>query len=260
MTRGGAAIVTGASTGIGREFCEQLAARGCDIIAVARDEARLTGVKHELETKYRIAVEVFVADLVRDDDVDRLIRRIDAEPRLQLLVNNAGFGTLGVLAHSPPGPQDAMVRLHVLASMRLSHAAARAMAPRKTGAIVNVSSVASFLFSAGNVNYCATKAFLTNFSEGLAAELKRSGVQVQALCPGFTRSEFHQRANIPMGGLPAPLWLAASDVVQTSLRALDRRGPVVCVPGLIYRLLVPMFRLAPRRLIGWAAERGRHRL
>jgi uncharacterized protein len=251
------AVVTGASAGIGREYCWQLAARGYELIAVARTVDRLVELQAEIAARHGIAVEVFPADLTRDDDVSRLIARLDAEPRFRLLVNNAGFGTLGLLAKTDPVPQETMVRLHVLAPMRLSQAAARLLAPRGEGAIINVSSIASFLFSAGNVNYCATKAFLTNFSEGLAAELARQGVQVQALCPGFTRSEFHQRANMPTGGLPAPMWLSADEVVRASLQALDRRGPVVCVPGTWYRLLVPLLRILPRRLIGWASDRGR---
>lgn len=260
MTGGAVGVVTGGSAGIGREFCEQLAARGYDLVIASRDAARLDQVKREIEGRYGTAVEAFPADLTRDEDVGRLIRRIDAEPRFRLLVNNAGFGTLGTLAKSPPEPQEAMVRLHVLATMRLSQAAARALLPRRDGAIVNVSSVASFIFSAGNVNYCATKAFVTNFSEGLAAELASGGVQVQALCPGFTRSEFHRRANMPTNGLPNLMWLSAEQVVKASLRALDRRGPVVCVPGTGYRLLVPVLRLLPRRLIGWSAERGRRQM
>jgi hypothetical protein len=260
VTSRSVAIVTGASAGIGREFCEQLAARGYDLIAVARDAARLADVRQSIEFRHGVAVEVFPADLTRDEDVTRLAARLEAEPRFRLLVNNAGFGTLGTLAKTAPGPQDAMVRLHVFAPMRLSQAAARVLLPRQAGAIVNVSSVASFMFSPGNVNYCATKAYLTNFSEGLAAELSGTGVRVQALCPGFTRSEFHQRANIPIAGLPGFMWLSAAEVVRASLGALDRGGPVICVPGIGYRLLVPLLRFLPRRLLGWAADRGRHRL
>jgi len=254
------AIVTGASAGIGREFCEQLARRGYDLIAVARNADRLSALAAEIAARHGAAVEVFPADLVRDDDVSRLVARIAAEPRLALLVNNAGFGTLGTLAKTAPEPQEAMLRLHTLAPMRLSQAAARAFLPRHAGAIVNVSSVASFLFSAGNVNYCATKAYLTTFSEGLAAELRRSGIQVQALCPGFTRSEFHQRANMPVNDLPSAMWQSAEDVVRASLTTLDRRGPVICVPGLGYRLLVALVRLTPRSVLGRLAAAGQRRL
>ena len=117
------------------------------------------------------------------------------------------------------------------------------------GAIVNVSSVASFIYSAGNVNYCATKAYLTSFSEGLAAELVGTGVRVQALCPGFTRSEFHRRMDIDVSELPRWMWMSAAHVVDTSLRALDRGRPVVCIPGLRYKLMVLLLRFIPRNLL-----------
>ena len=127
-------------------------------------------------------------------------------------------------------------------------------------AVVNVSSVASFIYAAGSVNYCATKAYLTTFSEGLGAELAGTGVQVQALCPGFTRTEFHQRIGPAAGDHPAWMWLTADGVVRASLAQLDRRGPVVCVPGLHYKLLVAVVRLLPRRLIGVLTGRGYRRM
>jgi short-subunit dehydrogenase len=126
--------------------------------------------------------------------------------------------------------------------------------------VINVSSVAGFLYSAGNVNYCATKAYLTTFSEGLAAELHGSGVRVQALCPGFTRTEFHARIPGPVERHPEFAWLSARRVVSCSLRCLERGGPVVCVPGLRWRLAVGAIRLLPRSLIGWVTRRRYDRL
>ena len=140
--------------------------------------------------------------------------------------------------------------------MRLSQAALPLMLQQGRGAIINVSSVASFVYSAGNVNYCATKAYLTNFSEGLAAELRGTGVRVQALCPGFTHSEFHQRMQADAKQIPRRMWLSASQVVRSSLRNVRRRGPVVCIPGLRYKLIVSVVRHLPRSFIGWAS---RHR-
>ena len=244
------AVVTGASAGIGKEFCERLAARGYDLIVVARDAARLEALRHELEGRHGVAVDVFPADLTLDDDVSRLAGLIAGSTRLGLLVNNAGFGTRGSLADASPARQEAMLRLHTLAPMRLTQAALPLLLENKQGAIVNVSSVASFLYSAGNVNYCATKAYLTTFTEGLASELKGTGIRVQALCPGFTRSEFHQRMDVEVGNLPAWMWLSAAQVVETSLRSLERGGPVLCVPGIRYKLMVLLLRHLPRRLIG----------
>jgi hypothetical protein len=226
---------------------------------VARDEDRLTQAAATLASTHGVAAKAFPADLTRDDDVTRLAERIAASPRLALLVNNAGFGTRGRLAEADPGKQVAMVRLHTLAPMRLTQAALPVMLRNRAGAVVNVSSVASFIYSAGNANYCATKAYLTTFSEGLAAELVGTGVQAQALCPGFTRTEFHRRMAEP-DRLPGFAWLSANAVVEHSLRCLDRGGPTVCIPGLGFRLLVGIIRLTPRRLIGWVTRRRYQRV
>jgi uncharacterized protein len=248
------AVVTGASAGIGKVFCEKLAARGYDLIIAARNAARLESLRQELETRHGVAVEVFPADLTIDTDVSLLAERLTRSPQLALLVNNAGFGTRGKLADASPALQESMLRLHVIAPMRLSQAALPVLLANRRGAIVNVSSVASFIYSAGNVNYCATKAYLTTFSEGLAAELADTGVTVQALCPGFTHSEFHQRMNADMNELPRGMWMSPEFVVNSSLRALDRGWPVVCVPGLRYKLVVLLLRFIPRGLLRRVTE------
>lgn len=255
----GTALVTGASAGIGREFCRQLAERGYDLVLTARDEARMRELTTALAARYGIAAEVLPADLTRDDDVDRVIARLRA-PDVTLLVNNAGFGTLGSLATADPGQQERMIRLHVLAPMRLTQAVLPGFLARDRGGIVNVSSVASFIYAPGNVNYCATKAYLTTFSEGLATELRGTGVRVQALCPGFTHSEFHQRMGEDTRRRPRFSWLDAPHVVRASLDQLERGGPVVCVPGLGYKLLVAVLGVLPRRLIGRLTGVGYRRL
>jgi len=244
------AVVTGATAGIGREFCEQLAARQYDLLVVARDGNRLESLRRDLESRYGITVDVFPADLSVDDDVARLTGVLAAAPRLSMLVNNAGFGSRGALADASPARQEAMLRLHTLAPMRLTQAVLPAMLRNRNGAVVNVSSVASFLYSAGNVNYCATKAYLTSFSEGLAAELRGTGIRIQALCPGFTRSEFHQRMEADVSHLPGWMWMSAPEIVLASLRNLERGGPVICVPGLRYKLIVALLRLVPRGWLG----------
>jgi short-subunit dehydrogenase len=248
------AVVTGASAGIGKEFCERLAARGHDLVVVARDGNRLEAMRTDLEQRHGNEVDVFPADLTRDDDVSRLAGLVAGLPRLALLINNAGFGTRGTLADASPAQQEAMLRLHTLAPMRLTQAALPVLLRNGRGGIVNVSSVASFAYSAGNVNYCATKAYLTNFSEGLAAELRGTGVRVQALCPGYTHSEFHQRMEVDIRGIPKWMWMPAGPVVETSLRNLERAGPVVCIPGLRNKIAVFLLRHVPRGLIGTLAR------
>jgi short-subunit dehydrogenase len=250
----GLAVVTGATAGIGREFAEQLGAQGYDLLLVARNRQRLGDTAESLAATYGVAAEPCPADLSRDDDVTRLGERLAASPRLTLLVNNAGFGTRGRLADADIERQEAMLRLHVLAPMRLTRAALPALLARR-GGVINVSSVAGFIYSAGNVNYCATKAYLTTFSEGLAAELHGTGVRVQALCPGFTRTEFHARMRGPPETHPRFLWLSARSVVAYSLQCLERGGPVVCVPGFRWRLVVLAIRLTPRSLVGWVTRR-----
>jgi len=244
------AVVTGASAGIGKVFCERLAALGHDLLLVARDGNRLQALKQELEQAYGVGVEVFPADLTIDTDVSLLAETLARSPNLAVLVNNAGFGTRDALADASPARQEAMLQLHTVAPMRLTQAALPVLLKNKRGAIVNVSSVGSFLFSANNVNYCATKAYLRVFSEGLAAELAGTGVKVQALCPGFTRSEFHRRMGVDSSEIPGWMWMSAASVVGTSLAALERGWPVVCVPGFRYKLIVLLLRLAPRWIIG----------
>jgi hypothetical protein len=247
------ALITGASAGIGREFAVQLAARGYDLILVARDEERLAALAGALESEHGVASRIVRADLASDDDTDRVVGAIGELPRLDLLVNNAGFGTRGTLAQAEPARQEEMVRVHVLAPLRLVQAALPGMIARGGGAIINVASVAAFLASPRNVNYCATKAYLVSMTEGLAAELRGTGVRAQALCPGFTHSEFHARMRSDKAAIPPFMWLAAPAVVRASLEALDAGGPVVTVPGAGYRLVIPLLRLVPRGLVGRVA-------
>jgi uncharacterized protein len=249
-------LITGATAGMGKVFAERLAARGHDLILVARDADRLASVAVQLRAAHGVEVEPLRADLSRDDEIERLAVRLERGPPLDLLVNNAGFGTKGTIAETDPGAQTAMLHLHALAPMRLSQAALPAMLARRSGAIVNVSSVAAFIYTPGNANYSATKAYLTVFSEGLAGEVAHAGVKVQALCPGFTRTEFHGRMGLTPAELARrPFWLRAEDVVDCSLRSLDRGGPVVCIPDWRYKVLVFLLRHAPRRLLGAATRK-----
>jgi hypothetical protein len=253
----GTALVTGASAGIGREFCRQLAARGYDLVIVARDAVRLDALADELRSAHGVAVYVLPADLTRDADVERVASHAAADARLAMIVNNAGFGTVGYLASAPADLQDAMLRLQVLAPLRLTRAGLPGMLARRRGAVINVSSVAGFVYSPGTVNYCASKAYLTTFTEGLALELAGSGVAAQALCPGFTRTEFHQRMGPDARPRPRHLWMTVDAVVRASLGQLDRGGPVVCVPGLRNKLLVAVIGILPRRAIGLLTGRRR---
>ncbi len=250
------AVITGASAGLGKVFATQLAARGHDLALVARDAGRLSALAAELSAAHGVRVESWPADLGRRTDVDALITRLGQAPRIDVLVNNAGFGTQGALAKADTAGQEQMIEVHVMATNRLVQAVLPGMLARRNGGIVNVSSVASWVATPGNVNYCATKAYLRTFSLALAAECAGRGVTVQALCPGFTHTEFHQRLGFDKGGIPAILWLSADRVVHESLDALAARGPVVVVPGKRYKLMVWLLTYA-----GWVLRplASRHR-
>ncbi len=241
-------LVTGATAGIGRVFAQRLAASGHDLILVARDAVRLGALADELALQYGVHTEALPADLSRDDDMRRVADRIATEPRLAVLVNNAGFGTKGKLMNRPVAEQATMLELHVMAPMIHTRAALPGMVERRRGWIINVSSVAGFTYSTGNVNYCATKAFLNTFSNALALELAGTGVRVQALCPGFTHTEFHDRAGIDKTTIARMLWLDAGRVVDESLGQIAADGPVICVPSKRFKLIVFLLRYLPRWL------------
>lgn len=250
------AVVTGASAGLGKVFARQLAERGFDLLLVARDAERLRALADELTLQFAVTIEVLAADLSRDEGMRGLASRLAANERVMVLVNNAGFGTKGRLANRPVGEQATMLELHVMAPMLLTRAVLPGMIARREGHIITVASVASFTASAGNVNYCATKAYQRVMCEGLALELAGTGVKVQALCPGFTHTEFHDRAGIDKSkGIPPWLWLDADFVVRESLEAAFRDGPVVVIPGRRYRVIVWLLRHMPMRIRGFFQQR-----
>ena len=242
----GEALVTGASSGIGETFARKLAARGYDLALVARRRDRLEALARELEQARGVRVEVLAADLTRDDDVARVEERIRGAETLELLVNNAGFGTRAWFHEADLAEQDRMHRLHVLATVRLTHAALQGMAARGKGGIVNVASVAGFVQTPGSTSYASTKAWMISFTEGLFLELRATGspVKVQALCPGFTYSEFHDVIGMDRTQIPKAWWMQAEEVVEASLRGLER-GKLIVVPGWRYRLLVLLLGLLP---------------
>jgi short-subunit dehydrogenase len=236
----GRAVITGASAGIGEAFARQLAAAGFNLTLVARREERLKALAGELSAVYGIRAEVWPADLANEADVAALARYLATTNDLMLLVNNAGFGTRGEFVDVPLERTLDMIRVHVVATVVLSRAALSGMVGRGAGAIINVSSIAAYFPSAGGANYGATKAYLNAFSEALAAEVRDAGVAVQALCPGFTTTEFHEVGDyqgFERQSIPNVVWMPAGDVVAESLAALGS-GRVIVVPGVKYRAIV----------------------
>lgn len=250
MASPGTALVTGATAGIGAAFAGRLAAGGHDLILVARDERRLTEMAAGLAGAG--SVTTLPADLTTPSGCD-LVARTLAARQVDLLVNNAGIGLNASFLRSSPDDLDRLLDLNVRAVQRLTRAALPAMVRRRQGAIINVASVAGFGPLMPGSTYPASKAWVTLFSESVAQSVRRDGVRVMALCPGYTRTEFHDRAGIDMSRLPGWLWCTADGVVRAGLRDL-RRGKVVSVPGWQYKMAVVALRLTPRsalrRLIG----------
>jgi short-subunit dehydrogenase len=235
------AMVTGATAGIGAEFARQRAARGHDLVLVARDTARLESAATQLRT-YGVQVEVLPADLADDEGCARVEWRCGEG--VDVLVNNAGLGGKGAFHKVSREDEEHLLRLNVRAVLRLTHAALPPMVARGSGSIVNVSSVAGFAPGARAATYSASKAWVTNFSESLHLQYADRGVRVLALCPGFTRTEFHSRAGMDTSGIPDRMWLQAPDVVRTALGDLDA-GKSLSVPGAQYKAIVAATRLVP---------------
>jgi hypothetical protein len=241
------ALVTGASAGIGHAFAERLARESYDLILVARSRERLESLAKQLGESHGTEVEVLPADLTVPDDLRRVEERIAQERTLELVVNNAGFGTVGRFVELDPAEEEREIRLNVIALVRLSRAAVGAFVARGHGSVINVSSLAAFQPDPYNATYGATKAFVNSFTEALHEELRGTGVRVQALCPGFTRTEFQERAGIDASRVPSFAWMDPAPVVEESLAAL-RRGEVICVPGRRNQAVAAFSRLAPRSL------------
>jgi short-subunit dehydrogenase len=239
--------VTGASAGIGEAFARALAERHHDLVLVARRRDRLEALAKELAERHRVAAAVEVADLAEAADLARLAEVVAADPP-DLLVNNAGFGTMGRFAELEVERELEEIRLNVIALVCLTRAALPGMLARGRGAVINVSSLAGETAGPFNATYAATKAYVTRFSEALYEETRGTGVGVQALLPGFTRTEFQEVAGVDPGIVPGFAWMSAAAVVEASLAALAR-GEAICVPGAGNRLLGGLAALAPRGFV-----------
>ncbi len=240
------ALITGATAGIGAAYARLLAKEGFDLVLVARDLPRLKGVAKELSKLYKIKAETIKADLTKPAQLAKVEKRLanNSKP-IEVLINNAGFGLKDSFLVSNLAREQELLDVLVTAPMRLSHAVLPGMIKRNSGSIVNVSSVASFI--AGGT-YSAAKSYLTVFSEYLHTELRDTNIKVSALCPGFTRTEFHARGKMKMSGLPDYMWTAVDQVVAKSWRYV-KAGKLICIPGWQYMLLSSIARIAPRPLV-----------
>lgn len=248
------ALITGPTAGIGACFAHQLARRGHDLVLVARDEQRLSALAAEVERQYGVAAEVLVADLSDRAALGRVEARVaDPARPVDLLVNNAGFGHKRPFLENSVEDEQQMLDVLVTAVLRLSHAALGAMVTRGDGAIVNVSSVAGFL---PRGTYSAAKAYVTSLSEWADLTYRDQGVRVMALCPGFTKTEFHERMDVSRDSAPGWMWLEADRLVADALADLEK-GRRVSVPSKRYKVLTGVARYTPSTVLGKLQGLGR---
>ncbi len=247
-------MITGPTAGLGLRFAHHLARRGNDLVLVARTEARLAEVAEELRTSYDVDVEVLRADLGDRDQLARVEARLaDLEQPVDLLVNNAGFGLKERFLDNDVATEQAMLDVLIIAVMRLSHAALGAMSSRGHGGLINVSSVAAYL---PRGTYGAAKSWVNSFGEWAAAEYATDALRVMTLCPGFTRTEFHERMDVARGSAPEFMWLDADFVVSRALADFDK-GRSLSVPGAQYKAVAALTRLVPHRALQAAQSLGR---
>ena len=240
------ALVTGATAGIGESFTRLLAEKGFDLVLVARDNKRLQERAKSLSKKYKVEVEILQADLSVPAQLAKVEKRLSsAKKPIEVLINNAGFGIKDSFLSSNIADEIRLIDVLAKAPMKLMHAVLPQMLDRNSGTIINVSSVASFI--AGGT-YSAAKSYLTVHTESLHSELSRTNINISALCPGFTHTEFHQRGKMKMTGLPNFMWLEADRVVSDSWRAA-LSGKAICIPGWQYKILSTIARFGPRPLV-----------
>lgn len=248
------ALITGPTSGIGACFADQLARKGYDLVLVARDESRLDALAAEVERAYAVDTEVLVADLADREALAKVEQRVaDPARPIDLLVNNAGFGHKRPFLENSVEDEQQMLDVLVTAVLRLTHAALGAMVARGDGAIINVSSVAGYL---PRGSYSAAKAYVTSLSEWADLTYRDKGVRVMALCPGFTKTEFHERMDVSRDSAPSWMWLEADRLVAAALRDLEK-GKRVSVPSRRYKAITGVVRYTPSSVLSRLQGLGR---
>ncbi len=252
------ALVTGASAGIGAAIATRLAAHGTDLVLVARRADALDELAARLSSLHGITATTLVADLTDADDLDAVGQRLDAAPHVDLVVNNAGYGTVGPIVSSSLDAEVGQVSLNMTALTLLSIRAANVFRDRGKGGILNVSSMAAWTPAANNATYSASKAYVSSFTEALHEELRATGVHVTCLAPGFTRMEFHAASDWTVGEIPNAAWMSAEAVAEAAVAAVQANR-AVCVPGVANKVVTGMARVLPagisRRVTGLVANR-----
>lgn len=227
----GTALVTGASSGIGAVYAERLAARGFDLLLVARDKERLESAASKLRDAHGVQVEVLKADLTQKEEEIKLEQRLRSDSSITLLVNNAGVASNGLLANADPDELEKLIQLNVTTLTRLASAAAAAFTSAGRGTIINIASVVALFPERFNATYSASKAYVLSLSQTLNAELEGTGVKVQAVLPGVTRTEIWERSGLDATNIPAEMVMEAGEMVDAALSGLDQ-GELVTIPSL----------------------------
>lgn len=246
------ALITGSTAGIGAAFARRLAADGHDLVLVARDTGRLREQATELHDRHAVEVKVLTADLSTDAGIDAVAARLDERKHpVDLLINNAGFGNKGRFLDVSMADELTMLKVHCEAVLRLTSAAAESMRERGRGGVINVASTAAYV---PRGTYGASKAWVAQFTQGVAKDLAGSGVRLMALCPGFVRTEFHERAGMGTDNIPNWMWLDADKVVAAALADLSR-GRSLSIPDPRYKTLMGAAKLVPRGMLGGITSR-----
>lgn len=246
----GTAVITGATSGIGEEYARRFAAEGYDLIITGRKKNVIKELADTLTRRYGVSVTVLIAELSDPRDLEKVVKKIKSTKDIAVLVNNAGFGTNGLFHENDVSVHEAMLAVHTLAPVKLTHAAIPNMIAGGRGIIINVASLNAKLIFPSASMYSGTKAFLQFFTETLHLELKEHNIKVQVLCPGFTRSKFHEKmgfGNIVGKNTSLMRWMTAEQVVDRSLKALTR-GKVLYVPGFLNKVAFTLPDLLPRSL------------
>jgi len=252
------AIITGATSGLGEAYAKALASKGWNLLLTGRRMDRLSQLKQEFENSYGVDVKLVKADFTNFLEFENLLEEIKRLKNVDLLINNAGFGSRKGFFEEDYTSQQKMLQVHINATSRLTYEVVPKMIESKNGAVINVSSLSAFFPAPLNYFYCATKAFLVSFSECLHIDLLQQNIKVQALCPGFIKTEFHSRIHQksePVNWKERVMWMEPEEVVKYSLKHLSRKR-VLCIPGAVNKLLYRVSAFVPKRLYYYLMEKN----
>lgn len=245
------AVITGASSGIGRSFAKKFASLGYDLILIARNKERLSALAKDVKGSYNSSAEILSHDLSDENQIKYIEKILTQKDNIDVLVNSAGFGLNEKFYKTPIEKSMAMIRVHIIAIVRLTRAVLPIMIKNDSGTIINVSSMGAFIMFPNNLIYSATKTFINTFSEHLKLELEDTNIIVQAICPSYTRTNFYNTPEfkgLDLSAVPERLWYTPDKLVEISLNSLSKKK-VICIPGIINKLAVIFRKGLSRRVI-----------